>query len=196
MEDKDKIKQRFELLKMARELLNEDYINRRAEDHNKWVADNDESWRTTRRNIPYPPFAQYTTDEEIVRAAANLYNFIYNTDSYAPVQSVITASAVEEPAPAPAPAPQQGDFVFPQTGNAHKPSLEILHQDAAVEIVSLPCVELGTGEMELTTVEADKEISTLNKETHTPTIEEIKEVSARIAATRHLLPGWIRRTVT
>lgn len=81
MEDAEKIKQRFELLKMAREILNEDYINRRAEDHNKWVAENEESWRTRRRNIPYPPFAQYPTDEEIVRAASNLYHFIYGEDS-------------------------------------------------------------------------------------------------------------------
>ncbi len=80
MEDVDKIKQRFELLKIARELLNEDYINRRAEDHNKWVAENEESWRTIRRHVPYPPFAQYPSDESIVRAASNLYNFIYRDE--------------------------------------------------------------------------------------------------------------------
>jgi len=77
MEDTEKIKQRFELLKMAQELLREEYINHRAEDHNKWLAENEELWRTKRRNVPYPPFTPYPTDEAIVSAASNLYNFIY-----------------------------------------------------------------------------------------------------------------------
>lgn len=89
MDDTEKIKQRFELIKMARELLNEEYINKRAEDHNKWVAENEESWRTRRRNIPYPPFAQYPTDEEVVRTASNLYNFIYGTNtSVTPAENI------------------------------------------------------------------------------------------------------------
>lgn len=88
MDSSEQIKQRFELLKIARELLNEEYINRRAEDHNKWVAENEESWRTRRRNIPYPPFAQYPTDEEVVRAASNLYNFIYGIEPTLPVTAV------------------------------------------------------------------------------------------------------------
>ena len=67
---------KFELLKMARELLNEEYINRRAEDHNKWVAESDMAWKTRRIKLPYPPFAQYPTEIEIIAKAAGLYSFL------------------------------------------------------------------------------------------------------------------------
>jgi len=99
MEDIDKIKQRFELLKISRELLNEDYINKRAMAHNKWVTENDEMWRKHRRQAPYPEFVPYPTDEEIVKAARNLYEFIYNE-----------AANKEEPLK----SFSEGDYVFPR----------------------------------------------------------------------------------
>lgn len=68
--------QKLELLKMARQLLNEEYINRRAEDHNKWLAECDDAWRTRRIKLPYPPFAPYPTEDQIVAKALALYNFI------------------------------------------------------------------------------------------------------------------------
>jgi hypothetical protein len=72
--------QKLELLKMARQLLNEEYINRRAEDHNAWLANCDEAWRTRRVKLPYPPFAPYPTEEQIVAKALTLYNFINPDD--------------------------------------------------------------------------------------------------------------------
>lgn len=83
MSDVEQTKQRLELLKMARTLLNEEYINRRAEDHNKWLAECDESWRTKRIKLPYPPFAPYPSEAEIVAKALTLYNFV-NPDSAKP----------------------------------------------------------------------------------------------------------------
>lgn len=67
---------RLELLKMARELLNEEYINRRAEDHNKWVADCDVARSKNELRVPYPPFAPYPSETEIVAKAVTLYNFV------------------------------------------------------------------------------------------------------------------------
>lgn len=61
---------------LSRELLNEEYINRRAEDHNAWVADSDEAWRSRRIRLPYPPFARYPTEEDIVIRATIMYTFI------------------------------------------------------------------------------------------------------------------------
>lgn len=69
-------KHRLELIKMARELLNEEYINKRAQDHNRWLAESDVMWRTKKLKLPYPPFASYPTDEEIVAKATVLYNFV------------------------------------------------------------------------------------------------------------------------
>jgi len=76
MSDAEDTKQRLELLKMARVLLNEEYINRRAEDHNKWLADCDVAWREQRIKLPYPPFAPYPSEEQIVSKALTLYEFI------------------------------------------------------------------------------------------------------------------------
>lgn len=76
MSDIEQTKQRLELLKMARTLLNEEYINRRAEDHNKWLAECDESWRTRRIKLPYPSFAPYPSEAEIVAKALTLYGFV------------------------------------------------------------------------------------------------------------------------
>lgn len=124
MEDNEKIKQRYELLKMARELLNEDYINRRAEDHNKWVAENEEMWRTRRRNVPYPAFTEYPRDDEIVKAARNLYDFIYCDE------------VVKEPVKPFA----EGDFVFPQSVETvveKEPVKEIIVQEEVI-LESIP----------------------------------------------------------
>ena len=76
MSDAEDTKQRLELLKMARVLLNEEYINRRAEDHNKWLAECDVVWREQRIKLPYPAFAPYPTEEQIVAKATTLYGFI------------------------------------------------------------------------------------------------------------------------
>jgi hypothetical protein len=72
----DESKYRLEILKMARELLNEEYINRRAEDHNKWLAECDIAWKTRGIKLPYPPFAPYPSEAEILAKATSLYNFV------------------------------------------------------------------------------------------------------------------------
>jgi hypothetical protein len=76
MNDAEEMKHKIELLKMARELLNEEYINRRAEDHNQWLADCDVAWKTRGVKLPYPPFAPYPSEAEIVAKASSLFNFI------------------------------------------------------------------------------------------------------------------------
>jgi hypothetical protein len=72
----DESKYRLEILKMARELLNEEYINRRAQDHNKWIAECDAVWRTQGIKLAYPPFAPYPSEAEILAKATSLYNFV------------------------------------------------------------------------------------------------------------------------
>lgn len=178
MENSDKVKQRFELLKMARELLNEDYINRRAEDHNKWVAENEKLWRTQRRNLPYPPFVAYPTDEEIVRTASNLYNFIYQ-------DTTETQDTTEEPSEILPESPtmeiSEGDFVFPQP------------------IVEEPAVDPSPEEIIEETVEhVAEEVKDIAEPDYKPvTVEDIKFMEAKVAAAPKstLLPGWIRRTI-
>lgn len=93
----DHVKHKFELLKMARELLNEEYINRRAEDHNKWVAECDVAWKTRGIKLPYPPFAPYPTEAEIIAKASSLYSFLSADQPAAetPATPPIASSSVE-----------------------------------------------------------------------------------------------------
>jgi hypothetical protein len=80
----DESRYRLEILKMARELLNEEYINRRAEDHNKWLAECDVAWKTRGIKLPYPPFAPYPSESEILAKATSLYNFVEEKPKAAP----------------------------------------------------------------------------------------------------------------
>jgi hypothetical protein len=98
MDESDKIKQRQELLKMARDLLIEDYINQRAMEHNKWVEDNDEMWRKFRRRAPYPAFTPYPTDQDIIKAAEKFYSFAFKGESIGePVQEEISQPSTADP---------------------------------------------------------------------------------------------------
>lgn len=77
MNDLEDVKRRYELLKMARELLNGEYATKRSEDHNKWVMASDEEWKNTRMRLPYPPFVPYPTEDDVLNSATKLYNFMY-----------------------------------------------------------------------------------------------------------------------
>lgn len=165
MEDIDKVKQRYELLKMARELLNEEYINQRAEDHNKWVAENDELWRTKRRTLPYPPFAQYPTDEDIIKAATKLYHFIYaDTDTEVPGSN---KNAHE--------VPQTHTSVFKSAGVS-----------AEVQSVSeIDDVKEHALSVSNNFPDVNKKITVdETKDNRTQTLDNVKK----------LLPGWVRRS--
>lgn len=61
---------------MARQMLNEQYINQRAEDHNRWLAEADVAWRTRGVKLPYPPFAPYPTEEQVLTKAQELLKFV------------------------------------------------------------------------------------------------------------------------
>jgi len=77
-------KTKLEVLKMARELLNEEYINRRAEDHNRWIAECDVAWKTKGIKLAYPPFAPYPSEAEILAKASTLYKFVVEKEMLAP----------------------------------------------------------------------------------------------------------------
>ena len=168
MEEKDKIRQRLELLKMARDLLNENYINKRAEDHNKWVVENDAMWRTWRRQAPYPPFAEYPTDEDIVKAARNLYKFIYEEDSTETVEKSFTSPAEQE------------TYDFLKKVNEDLPP-------ADAESVVPETVEIAES-VELLDVVVDENAA----DTTVDSLDDKAEPSQPVART---LPSWLRRTL-
>ena len=71
-------KRRFEILKMAKEMLHEEYTLKRATEHNKWLADSQELWTKHHITMAHPDFAPYPTDKDVLTAAQTLYNFISN----------------------------------------------------------------------------------------------------------------------
>ena len=72
----DEAKRRIEALKVARQLLNEEYIARRAEDYNKWLLDSQVAWQTQGIRLSPPGgVVLYPTEQEIVAKALEYYNF-------------------------------------------------------------------------------------------------------------------------
>lgn len=67
---------KMELLKMARELCINEYIDKRAQDHNKWLADAEVTWKTQGVNLPYPKFPAYPTEADILTRATVLNTFL------------------------------------------------------------------------------------------------------------------------
>jgi hypothetical protein len=69
----------LEILKMARELVINEYTDKRAQDHNKWLANSELLWKTNKVRLPYPDIPPYPTEIEIVKRAQVLMDFLnYN----------------------------------------------------------------------------------------------------------------------
>lgn len=93
-------KHRMEILRMARQMLNEQYINRRAEDHNRWLAEADQAWRNKGIRLPYPPFAPYPTEEQVLAKAQELLKFVLTEEEKAEEAAVKESMPdVETPKP-------------------------------------------------------------------------------------------------
>lgn len=74
--DLEIVRRRLELLKMSREILNEEYINRRADAQSRWIKESEEAWKTRGELLPYPSSGAYPTESEIVAKAAALYQYV------------------------------------------------------------------------------------------------------------------------
>jgi hypothetical protein len=67
---------RLEILKMARELTVNEYIDRRAQEHNEWLDKSTELWKTQRLTLAYPVIPPYPTEKEIIARAKILMDFL------------------------------------------------------------------------------------------------------------------------
>ena len=94
MDEFERMTQRFELLKIARQMLIEAYINRRAEDHNAWLAESELMWKNNKSHLKYPNFPPYPTEEDVIAKAETLYRFINP-----PAQHQHPAPPIPEPEP-------------------------------------------------------------------------------------------------
>lgn len=92
---------RLELLRIARELVINEYIDKRAQDHNNWLAESEVAWKTKGIKLPYPPFPSYPNEADIIARANALDQFLNKTEP-APVHTttdavIVTEQTVEQP---------------------------------------------------------------------------------------------------
>ena len=96
MNEDEEIKIRMELVRIARDVLNEEYINKRAEDHNAWLVESERAWRAGKVKVAYPAFAKYPTHADIIEKALVLYNFIKPQGPVLELESVKQPDTVVE----------------------------------------------------------------------------------------------------
>ncbi len=66
----------LEILRMARELVINEYTDRRAQDHNTWVFQSQNLWATQRTVLKYPDIPPYPTERDIIERAQMLLKFL------------------------------------------------------------------------------------------------------------------------
>jgi len=92
---------RLELLRIARELVINEYIDKRAQDHNNWLAELEVAWKTKGIKLPYPPFPPYPNEADIISRANALDQFLNKTevalDPATKVDAVVPEKITEQP---------------------------------------------------------------------------------------------------
>lgn len=66
----------LEILRMAKELIMQEYIDIRSQDHNKWLVESDYLWRTQRLRLAYPTIPTPPTEQDIISRAQILLEFL------------------------------------------------------------------------------------------------------------------------
>lgn len=70
----DEHRKRAELLKIAKQLLIQDFDAMRGTNHQQWLHDSKVSWKTKGILIAYPNTKLFPTEQEVVAKALELYN--------------------------------------------------------------------------------------------------------------------------
>ena len=104
--DQDK---RMEILRMVQNLVTTQYTDKRAQDHNKWLAESEYMWKNKGIKIPYPTFPMMPTEADILAKAQGIIKFVEEGPEPAKyieekieevkVEPVELPPKIEEPAP-------------------------------------------------------------------------------------------------
>jgi hypothetical protein len=76
MNEIQETKKKLELLKLARNLLNEEYVKARADEYSQWVRDCETAWREHGIKLPYPALPPMPSESDVVARALKLYNYV------------------------------------------------------------------------------------------------------------------------
>jgi len=101
------IRRRMEMLKLARHLLNEDYLKQRAAAYTQWTTDSDHAWKTQGVKLPFPPVPAMPSEADVVARALQLYNHVnaQATPASPPAPGAAPAVSTPQPEVAPVAAP-------------------------------------------------------------------------------------------
>jgi hypothetical protein len=80
MHEFEKNRQKVELIKKARQQLNQEYLDNRTSDYTNWEKACDLAWKTNGTKLAFPTIPQFPTEEEVVARALVLYREIYPAD--------------------------------------------------------------------------------------------------------------------
>jgi outer membrane biosynthesis protein TonB len=105
-------KKKLELLKLARHMVNEQYLKDRAGAYVQWSTDSDRVWKEQGIKLPFPPTPPMPSEADVVAKALDLYNHI-NTPKTEAVVPEPTPDTVAEIKPELAPAVKAEPVVEP-----------------------------------------------------------------------------------
>jgi hypothetical protein len=82
----------LEILKMAKELVINEYVDKRAELHNQWLVESEHLWKTQRVRVAYPAIPAYPSERDIIVVAKALMDFItvHPKQEMTPVESAVS----------------------------------------------------------------------------------------------------------
>jgi hypothetical protein len=66
----------LELIKISKEMLVDQYIDKKTQNHNKWIVESDYWWKLNKTILEYPLFPPYPTEKEIIEKAKILASFV------------------------------------------------------------------------------------------------------------------------
>jgi hypothetical protein len=67
---------KLEILRMAREIVANEYTDKRAQDHNKWLAESERNFAMKGQRLPYPDIPPHPNEEAVIAKAKSLLEFV------------------------------------------------------------------------------------------------------------------------
>lgn len=192
---------KLELVKIARDLCFNEYTDRRAQLHNKWLVESEHLWRSQRLRLAYPDMPVYPSEADIMTRAEKLYKYINQN----PLEPAISESEPEvEPVAVSEPVPEPVPELPTETEVSHAEVSEEPPQEPVNNVIELKSAE-GPG-INQVPVQPEKPKTSEEKrqDAEAKLLELIKEQSklqtglgARTeTSTARLIPGILNRLTT
>lgn len=151
--DIEEHKKRLELLKLARHMVNDQYLKDRASAYVQWSTDSDRVWKEQGKKLLFPAAPSMPSEADVVAKALDLYNHI-NAPKQQETVAPATITVTEEPATA--------NLVLNDTLLKPQPMIQQLISSATVteSWVPEPVSNIVTEKLVEKTIEPEKQVVT------------------------------------